>query len=335
MAFCSKNREVEVVAKVQLTLACGDYELTRALADGTVEPEGIELVVLHMGSPERHWRMIRFEEFDVCELSLSSYLLCKAAGREFSAIPVFPHRRFRHSYIFCNVNSGIEKPQDLAGKKIGLRTLQVTAGVWIRGILEEEYGVPLRSIKWYTQDPEDLPIEFPKDLMIEKLPEGSNPDTMLVNGELDAVIYPETLPSIAKGDPRVKRLFTNYKAVEVEYYEKTGIFPIMHTVVIKNSILKEHPWVARNLLTAFTKAKEVCYKRMENPRTIALAWVMELLEEQKRILGPDPWPYNLKDNYKALKTFIRYHHSQGMIPRPFEVEELFVPSTVDTLPRYV
>lgn len=323
------------MARIQLTLACGDYDLTRPLIEGTVEPDGIELIVLPMGSPERHWRMVRHEEFDVCELSLSSYLLCKTAGREFTAIPVFPHRRFRHSYIFCNTQSGIENPSDLAGKKVGVRTLQVTAGVWARGILASEYGVPLRSIRWYTQDPEDLPIEFPKDFMIERLPEGSNPDIMLVEGELDAVIYPEILPSIARGDSRVRRLFSNYKEVEIEYYKRTGIFPIMHAVVIKNSVLAQYPWAARNLLSAFTKAKETCYKRMEDPRWISLAWVRELLEEQRRILGPDPWPYNLKDNYKALKTFIGYAHDQGMIPGAFEVEELFVPSTLDTLPRYV
>lgn len=323
------------MSRIQLTLACGDYELTRALVDQTVKPQGIELIPLLMGSPERHWRMIRHEEFDVAEMSLSSYLLCKSAGREFTAIPVFPHRRFRHSYIFCNVDSKIEEPKDLIGKKVGLRTLQVTAGVWVRGILESEYGVPLSSIRWYTQDPEDVPIEFPKHLTIERLPEGSNPDTMLVEGKLDAVIYPETLPSIASGNPRVKRLFPNYKQVEIEYYKKTGIFPIMHTVVIKNSVLREHPWVAGSLLEAFTKAKDLCYKRLENPRTFALAWVMQLLEEQKHILGPDPWPYNLRENYKALSTFIGYAYNQGMIPRAFEVEELFVPSTLDTLPEYV
>lgn len=323
------------MAKVQLTLACGDYDLTRPLIEGVVQPEGIDLIVLPMGSPERHWRMVRHEEFDVSELSLSSYLLCKAAGRAFTAIPVFPHRRFRHSYIFCNVHSGIEQPADLAGKKVGLRTLQVTAGVWVRGILASEYGLPLRSIRWYTQDPEDLPIEFPKDFMIERLPEGSNPDTMLVEGRLDAVIYPEILPSIARGDSRVRRLFENYKEVEIEYYKKTGIFPIMHTVVIKNSVLARYPWVARNLLKAFTEAKQICFKRMEDPRRISLAWVRELFEEQRRIMGPDPWPYDLESNRKALETFIGYAHDQGMIPRPFEVEELFVSSTVDTLPRYV
>lgn len=323
------------MGKVRLSFACGDYELTRPLVEGTVKPAGIELVELTMTAPERHWRMMLFEEFDICEFSMGSYLICKEAGRNFTAIPVFPHRRFRHGFVFCNVNSGIEEPKDLAGKNIGIRTYQVTAGIWMMGILADEYGVPLDTINWYSQDPEEQQFDLPDRVKLEKLPEGNNIDEMLVKGELDAAIYPETLPSIVRGDHRVKRLFPNYKEVEMEYFKKTSIFPIMHTVVIKDSVLRENPWVARSLLDAFQQAKELAYKRIENPRSIPFAWGMELLEEQKRILGPDPWPYNLRDNYEALKTFIRYHHKLGMTQKQSKVEELFVPSTLDAPPGYV
>lgn len=322
------------MANLHLTLACGDYDLTRPLLDGTVGAQGIDLTVLTMPSPERHWRFIRHGEFDICELSMSSYLMARAAGRPFNAIPVFPHRRFRHSYIFVNADAGVREPRDLMGKAVGLRTFQTTAGLWTMGILQEHYGVDLRSVRWFTQDEEDIPFTPPPGLHLQRLPPDKSIDRMLVEGELAAVIYPEILPALARGSAKVRRLFSDYRREEMEYFRKTGIFPIMHTVVIREAVLEQHPWVARNVHRAFQRAKELAYRRLEDPRTLALAWVMERLEEQKRLLGPDPWAYNLEDNRKNLETLIAYSHDQGLIDRLFPLEELFFPSSLDQLPAY-
>lgn len=323
------------MGNIRLTLACGDYDLTRALIDGRAQPPGIDLTVLPMPSPERHWRMMRFEEFDVAELSMSHYLMAYARGREFTAIPIFPHRRFRHSFVFCRTDAGIRQPSDLNGRRVALRTFQNTAGVWTRGILADDHGLDLASVRWLTQDEEETPWEPPTWLHIERVPAGVNIDRMLVDGQLDAAIYPEALPSFARGDPRVGRLFQRPKEVEREYFQRTGVFPIMHTVVVRNDVLRSFPWVAVSMLRAFREAKECCYQRLSDPRQTALAWVQDLLEEQRALLGPDPWPYALDPNRAALSTLIRYSESQGLIPRAPAVEELFAENTLGESPRYV
>lgn len=320
---------------LRLTLACGDYDLTRALIDGSVQPTGIDLTVLAMPSPARHWRTMRFEEFDVAELSMSHYLVAHANQRAFTAIPVFPHRRFRHSFIFCRTDAGIKEPGDLNGVRIGLRTFQNTAGLWTRGILADDYGLDLASVRWFTQDEEETPWEPPGWLRIERVPDGANLDRMLVEGELEAAIYPETLPSVARGDPRVRRLFQRPREAEQEYFRRTGIFPIMHTVVVRNEILRQAPWVAVSMLQAFREAKERCYGRLRDPRQTALAWVQDLLEEQHQLLGADPWPYALEPNRLALSTLIQYSHAQGLISTQPKLEELFAENTLSDPPRYV
>jgi 4,5-dihydroxyphthalate decarboxylase len=321
--------------KLHLTWGTGDYELVAPLVNGEVQPEGIVLNPIMIGSPERHWRMMRHHEFDLCELSMSSYLMMSDQGSDVIAIPVFAHRRFRHSYIFVNKKQ-IQKPKDLIGKKIGLRTFQATAGVWARGILEEEYGVPLSSIEWFTQDEEDIPFEAKADMVFKRLPKDANIDKMLQDGEIQAIIYPETIPSVAKGvNGAVGRLFDNYKEVEAEYYQRTGIFPIMHTVVLTKLLAETHPWVPYSLLKAFRKSLSLCYQKTENPRRYALAWVMELLEEQKRFLGKDPWKFDFHANKDTIEKLISYSYNQGMIKKKLIAEELFATSTLDEMPYYV
>jgi len=322
------------VAKLQLTLACGAYDLTRGLLDGTTPPQGIDLIPLTMPSPERHWRMTRGQEFDVCEFSMASYLASREAGLPFTAIPAFPHRRFRHSYMFVNARAGIAKPADMAGKRVVIRTWQTTAGVWMRGILQSEYGLPLEQVHWVAQSEEDIPLELPGGIRLERLSPEANLDAMLVAGELDAALYPELLPSFVRGDERIKRLFPDPKAEEQAYFRKTGIFPIMHTVVIRNEVLEAHPWVALSLFQAFQRAKEQAYATLENPRTVALAWVRELLEEQKAVLGDDPWVYGYAPNRHNLETFSEYCYQQGLTRRRFAADELFVPATLHEIPKY-
>jgi len=323
------------MAKLNLTLACGDYDFLRPLINGEIQPQGIELNVLKMPSPERHGRMLRHQEFDVCELSLVGYLVSRDQGCDYNAIPVFPHRRFRHSYMVKRTGCGIEKPSDLNGKRVGLDTLQNSAGLWMRGILQDHYGVDLKSIEWWCQEEEDVPFEPANWMNVKRVALGKNIDQMLIDGELEAALYPETLPSIRNGSPKVALLFSNPKQAEIEYYKNGGHFPIMHTVVIKNEILEGHPWAALSLVRAFERAKELCYERMKDPRSFALVWVKDLLDEQKAIFGPDPWPYNLEDNRKALEAVIRYEYEQGMIKKKPKAEELFFPPSLQRIQHYV
>ncbi|HYT53395.1 MAG TPA: ABC transporter substrate-binding protein [Verrucomicrobiae bacterium] len=312
--------------RIHLTLAVGDYESIRALKEGSVKPDGIELSVLtDMTSDIRHWRMLRNHEFDVAELSVSNYLMAKYTGLPFIAIPVFLHRRFRHSFIYINTAKNITKPTDLIGKKVGLRNFQATANLWIRGILEHEHGVPHRSINWFKQDEEEVDWTPPADLKIQRIAPGKSVEKMLLEGELDALIHPELIQPILNKDKRVTRLFPNYRDLEIDYYKRTGIFPIMHAVAIKQAIVDKYPWVPINLMQAFEESKKAAYKRMENPRIVPLAWFRYFQEEEEAILGSDPWVYGLGEvNQKALATLMQYSQEQGLLGRKMSLDELFV-----------
>jgi 4,5-dihydroxyphthalate decarboxylase len=216
-----------------MTLATGKSDRTRPLLDGTVKPDGIDLICITLDPHETFWRMIRYEEFDASEMSMSSYLMAKEAGKGLIAIPVFPSRAFRHSYIFCNVDSKINEPGDLVGKKVGVPEYQITAALWVRGMLQHGYDISPDKVKWFTEREERLPFTAPKRVHIERIPKGKDLDSMLVKGEIDALIEPTIPSSIAQKSPKVKRLFQDYKRVEQNYYKKTGYYPIMHTVVIR------------------------------------------------------------------------------------------------------
>lgn len=313
-------------AKLKLTLACGDYEIVHALKNGAIAPDGIELNVLtDMDSSSRHWRMIRNEEFDVCELSGSSYLMAKDRGQEFSAIPVFLHRRFRHGFIFINTSKGIVKPEDLNGKRIGLKTYQATAILYLRGLLADEYGVDLTSIDWVTELEEEIPFETPPGIRLSQAPAGSDISEMLAEGEVDAVIHPDIIAPILRGDARVGRLFADYRSEEEAYYRRTGIFPIMHATAIRNEILEEHPWVANNLAQAFEKAKIAAYKRMSNPRIVPLAWFLDEWDAQRELLGADPWEFGLTpSNRKNLEALIGYSKAGGLISNLSTVDDFYM-----------
>ena len=323
------------MSKLKLTLACGSYDLLRALIDGSAAPAGIDLNVLTMASPERHGRMLRHVEFDVCELSLVAYLVARDQGKPFTAIPVFPHRRFRHGDMIKRTNCGIEKPSDLNGKRVGLDTLQNSAGLWMRGILQDHYGVDLKGVEWWCQEEEDIPFEPAKWMKLRRVPKGKDIDRMLLDGDLEGALYPETLPSIRNRSPKVALLFPNPREAEGDYYKKSGIFPIMHTVVVKNDILEQNPWVAVSVLQAFQQAKEVCYRHMKDPRNFALVWVKELMQEQETLFGADPWPYNLEENRKALEAVVRYEFDQGMIKKKPKIEELFFPASLQEIQHYL
>ena len=314
-----------------LSLACGDYDINRALADGRIRPQGVDLTVLTLPSPERHARMATHREFDICELSMATYLAIIGSGdRSLVAVPAFPHRRFRHGFIFVGPASRIESPEQLGGMRIGLRTWQTTAGLWARGILQDDHGVDLRSIEWVTQDPEDVPVRPMEAYRIRRTDPGTTVVEELRAGSLDALIYPE-----APREEGVRRLFPDPKAAEVDYYRRTGIFPIMHTVVIRRELVEAMPWLAREVLDAFRRSKDEAFRALRDPRRVSLAWLRESLEEQEAILGSDPWAYEFAPNRSTLETLIRYAHEQGFVPERLAPEELFVPSSLEALPTYV
>ena len=312
---------------ITLTLACGDYELTRPLQDGTVKPDGIDLVCLtDMDSTTRHWRFLRNQDFDMAETSASSYVVARDQGWPINALPVFLHRRFRHGFVFINTSKGITKPTDLIGKKIGLKSFLVTAGHWLRGILEHEYGVPHKSVEWFTELDEDIDFAIPPDLKYTKLRDDQSVEKMLAEGELDAVIHSSIIKPFMAGDKRVARLFPDFKTEEEKFFAKTGIFPIMHVLGVKNEIVEQYPWVAVNMFNALNEAKAVAMKKMVNPRIVPLAWYREAWEEQERILGPDPWEYGLTErNRHTLETLVGYSYEQGLIRERPSLETLFLP----------
>ncbi len=314
---------------LHLTLAAGDYESIRALKEGVVKPDGIELTILtEMTAEVRHARMLRGRQFDVAELSMSNYMVAKDNGLPLIAIPVFLHRRFRHGFAFVNTGKGIDKPTDLIGKKVGVGSYHATSNLWLRGILEHEFDVPHKQIRWFNEFEEKIPWQAPQGLSIEKIPDGKNIVDMLLAGELDAVIDPEVIPPVGAQDPRVRRLFPNYRELEIAYFKRTGIFPIMHTTAIKQDIVDKHPWVPASLMRAFEESKKIAYKRMENPRIVPLAWFRSFVEEQEEIFADDPWIYGLgESNRKNVQTLMQYSFEQGLIGRKMAIEELFIDST--------
>jgi len=311
---------------ISLTLACGDYEIIRALKEHTVTPDGINLTVLTaMDSTTRHWRFLRNREFDIAEVSCSSYMTARDHGFPFQAIPVFLHRRFRHGFVFINTRKGIHEPKDLIGRKVGVKEFLATGILWMRGLLEQEYGVPFMSIEWFSELDESVAFTPPPGLRLTRLPNDKSVEAMLAEGELDAVIHPDLIQPLRDRDPRVGRLFPNYKQEEIAFYRRTGIFPIMHVLGIKQEVVDKHPWVPVSLYNAFDEAKDVAMQRMENPRIVPLAWYREAWEEQEDILGKDPWEYGLSDaTRKQLEMLVGFSHQQGLISRPIRLDELFL-----------
>lgn len=316
-----------MATKVKLTLACGDYEIVRPLIDGRVEVEGVDLTVLTgMDSSTRHWRFLRGREFDIAEVSASSYLIARAQGQPFDAIPVFLHRRFRHGFVYVNTTKGIREPRDLIGRRVGTKSFQVTATLWLRGILEHEYGVPHTSIEWVSELDEDVAFTPPPGLRLSTIPHDRTLESLLLAGELDALLHPDLIAPIVDGDARVGRLFADHKQEEIAYYRRTGIFPIMHVLGLRHDVVERYPWLPINLFQAFEESKRIAMRHMENPRIVPMAWFREGWEEQQAILGKDPWVYGLTEqNRNNLETLIGYSHEQGLIGRRLPLEEVFLP----------
>ncbi len=327
------------MSKLRLTLGCWNYDRTRALQDGRVQPDGIDLVYLDMPVEETFFRMLRHREFDVAEMSLSSYTVSlNRDPQPFIAIPVFPSRCFRHSSIYVSAVAGIREPRDLIGKRIGNPEYQMTAPVWIRGILADEYGVPVDSVTYVTggeEEPgrsEKIRLDLPSHIRVEPIGPGQTLARMLASGEIAALQTARMPSTFATGDGRVRRLFENFVDVEKAYFKRTGIFPIMHTVVIRRDVYERNPWVAQSLYKAFCAAQRLAYEDLRETAALKtmLPWLVAHVDEARRELGDDYWPYGLARNTETLATFLRYHHEQGLSKRRLEPEALFAPETLES-----
>lgn len=309
------------MSKLRLTLACGAYEIVRALIDKRVVPDGIDLEVL-AGDRTRILKSKRRDECDMAEFNLIGFLMDRESDPGLVALPVYPHRRFRHGFIFTDPRRAITEPAGLTGQRVGILGERPAAAVWVRGILAEHYGLAQDAVEWV--DGYGILGELPPVGAPGRSPSGVVEDRFL-EGELAAIIAPSFPPSFLRGDSRVQRLFRDPKTEEIGYFEKTGIFPIMHAVVTRRELLDEHPWVASSMASAFEQAKQLAYERIRNPRVLPLAFFQHAWEEQRELLGADPWQYGLSAaNRKNLETAIRYAHEQGLITSFPSVDEAFV-----------
>lgn len=323
---------------VPVTLACWDYDRTVPLRTGEIRPAGVDLTYLNLPVEETFFRMSRFREFDAAEMSLSSYVISLCRDGPFTAIPVFPSRSFRHNGIYVHAGSGISQPADLAGRLVGVPEYQLTAAVWIRGILAEHYGLPVASVRYRTgglHQPgrrEKLAFDPPPGVDIQPVPAGATLAGMLARGELDALYSPRTPRLFAAGDPRIRRLFPDPRAEEERYYEATRIFPIMHVVVLRRELYQRHPWLARSLQDAFEAARAAAAARLAETAASAsmLPWLYAEAERTTELLGSDFWSYGLGPNEVTLAAFLRYAREQQLATRQFSPADLFAPETLES-----
>lgn len=326
------------MSNLRLSLACGDYDRTRAIREGKISPEGADLTVLTLDAAEIFWRMLQYNEFDIAEMSLSNYLT-ELSGKKprFIAIPVFLSRMFRHGFIFINQKSGIKSPEELKGKKVGIPEYSMTALLFMRGFLQDDYGVAPSDIEWYEGGKEGLirkgriKTRLPGNVHVHDAPTDKSLSDMLADGDIDALMQARIPQCIWDKHPDVGRLWTNYKEVEMESYRRTKIFPIMHTIVIKREIYDANPWVAQSLYKAFSEAKKISLdnnKFSTGALNYTLPWAIAERESTVSVMGEDFWPYGAEANRPTLEAVTRYSHEQGLSRKKFSIEEIFAPSTL-------
>ena len=325
------------MGNIQLTLACEDYDRTRPIKDRRIKPEGIELNYLVMSVEEIFWRMMKYEEFDISELSMGAFLTAAARGRRpFVAIPVFPSRTFRHRCIFINTASGIRRPEELRGKRMGVPEYSMTAAVWLRGLFQHEYGIPPSEIHWIQAGEEQpgrkdrVDFEMPPGVRLESKNDRTL-NEMIASGEIDAMMSPRMPSCFLEGAPNVRRLFPNYRPAEMKYFAKTGLFPIMHVIVIKRAIYEKDPWVAQTVYKAFCEAKDLCMRELydTNILRVSLPWTSAEYEDTCDLMTADYWPYGLTSNRKNLETLHGYLYEQGLIKQRLRLDELFARETLE------
>jgi 4,5-dihydroxyphthalate decarboxylase len=326
------------MSKLKLSMSVGNYDRTQALFDGRVQIEGCEVTSVPLEPEEAFHRAFRYGEFDITEISMSSHMMTTARGdNQYVAVPAFLSRVFRQSGIYVRTDRGIDRPQDLKGKRIGVPEYQITANVWIRGILEEEFGVRPSDIHWRRGGIEEAgrgeraPISLPPSIDLQQIPDDKTLSGMLEAGEIDGYIGARAPSCFLRGAPHVGRLFKNYIEDEKDYFRRTRIFPIMHMVGIRKSLVEQHPWLAVSVYKAFLKAKALAVHELNEicHLAVTLPWMVHHHNEAKALMGEDYWPYGLDANRHVIEKFSQYHYGQGLSVRQVAPEELFARSSLD------
>jgi 4,5-dihydroxyphthalate decarboxylase len=323
--------------KLSLSLATDNYDRVRPIRDGRVTIDGCDIIHLNLEPEELFFRTARYQEFDACEMSFSTYIMQRSRGETaYTALPVFLSRVFRHSGFYLRTDRGITKPEDFKGRTVGLPEYQITAAVWQRGLLSDEYGIKPSDISWRTggiEQPgreERARITPPPGVDIQAIAPGKTLSGMLEVGELDALILPRTPSAFTRGAPNVGRLWPNYREVEQDWFRRTKLHPIMHLLVVRTSLLEQHPWLAATLFKAFRQAKDLAIAELERLITlyVTLPWLGAELAATREVLGHDYWPYGAEENRHDIETLLRYSHEQGLSERLVTLEELFPASTM-------
>ena len=324
--------------KLQLSIAMGDYDRTRALLYGSVQIDGVTPVCMTLSPEEIFFRAFRGVEFDISELSFSSYLVKASKGESpYIAVPVFLSRAFRHTSIWVRKDR-IRKPEDLKGKRVGVPEYQLTANVWARAILQDDFGVKPSDVHWVRGGidtpgrPEKIKLQLPADVHLENAPEGMTISDMLDRGEIDGFIAPRPPSGAALHNPNVGWLFDDPTATAKDYYRRTGVFPIMHVAGVKKSLAEQHPWLPGAVLKAFTQAKAVALEKLADTSAtkVTLPFVEEQLKAARDAMGDDYWAYGVAASRRTLETFVRHHFAQGLSARLMSVDEIFHPATYES-----
>jgi 4,5-dihydroxyphthalate decarboxylase len=327
------------VSKLKLSVAMGNYDRTRPLVDNDVQMDGADPVYMLLSPEEMFFRAFRDVAFDISELSLSSFTVKQAAGTNpYVGVPVFPSRAFRHTSIYIRTDRGIASPADLKGRRIGTPEYQLTACVWARALLHEEYGVKPSDITWVRggmEDPgrpEKIPLQLPADVRLENAPADTTLSGLLERGDIDGIIGPRAPSGFERGDPRIAWLFSDPAQTAAEYFRRTRIFPIMHILGIRRELAQEHPWLPMAVFKAFAEAKSVALARLVDTSAckVTLPFVEEQLRGARALMGADFWSYGVASNRHVLDHFLHHHHAQGLSRRRLQVEELFHPSTFES-----
>jgi 4,5-dihydroxyphthalate decarboxylase len=309
--------------QLELTLMLADYHRTRPLLNGEVVAKGVKLQPRRAESGEACLRPV-YEEFDIAEMSLSWYMMARCRNEPVIALPIFPLRMQIHPYIFCGAASGIKGPEDLKEKRIGMDEYRLTVGLWARGILQEYYGVRPEHCQWFTSTPEGAGFQPPPGVKITVQDEAT--EALLLRGEIDALIPPNIVASFRAKDPRIRRVFKDPRTTVTEYFRKTHIFPITHTLAVRQSLFDERPWLVSSLLNAFTEAEKLCRKSYEYAKRLAFPSAVLILEEEEEIFGDNPWGHGLTpENQVVLEKFVQYAEEQGYIPYRPQLNDLFAP----------
>jgi 4,5-dihydroxyphthalate decarboxylase len=328
------------MSELRLSVAIGDYDRNRPIIDGRVRIDGVDPVVMTLSPEEIFFRAFRHGEFDICELSLSSFAVQVARGTsEYVGVPAFLSRGFRHTSIYIRTDRNIRRPEDLKGRRVGVPEYQLTACVWARAFLEEDFGVRPADIQWVRGGaeepgrPEKIRIDLPADVRLEDAPASRSLNTMLEDGELDAFIGPRSPSCFDRGHPKIRRLFSDAAGVAADYYRRTRIFPIMHLLGVRRSVAASHPWLPVACLKAFEQSKSLALTLLSDTSAtkITLPFVEEQLAAARELMGPGFWPYGVAANRHVLDSFLNHHHRQGLSPRRVAVDELFHPTTLETV----